>query len=223
MDLAERFPGIAAFLARYGLDLRRDLIPVRPAAHYLMGGVRTDLSGRSSLPGLYAAGEVACTGVHGANRLASNSLLEGLVFGVRAADAMMTDPQGATDSTTRPLSAGGADSLVTQGTVEGESSAASWLGELRELMWADAGLLRDAVGLRRARSGLAWLRARMPTALSREAIEGRNLLAVAELMVMAAEGRTESRGAHFRSDYPGRDEVARHSVISHGELRFVAA
>ena len=87
-DLQERFPGISRFLARYRLELGRDLIPVRPAAHYLMGGVRTDLYGRTSLPGLYAAGEVACTGVHGANRLASNSLLEGLVFGALAAESM---------------------------------------------------------------------------------------------------------------------------------------
>ena len=91
LDLQQRFPGISAFLARYGLDLARDLIPVRPAAHYLMGGIRTDLMGRTNLRGLYAAGEVACTGVHGANRLASNSLLEGLVFGARAAEAMLGD------------------------------------------------------------------------------------------------------------------------------------
>ncbi len=88
IDLDARFPGISAFLHQHGLDLARDLIPVRPAAHYLMGGVRTDVDGRTSLPGLYAAGEVACTGVHGANRLASNSLLEGLVFGARAAESM---------------------------------------------------------------------------------------------------------------------------------------
>ena len=91
IDLHKRFPGISAFLASYSLDLARDLIPVRPAAHYLMGGIRTDLAGRTNLAGLYAAGEAACTGVHGANRLASNSLLEGLVFGARAANAMVTD------------------------------------------------------------------------------------------------------------------------------------
>src|ERR1019366_2147293 len=88
MDLKARFPGISEFLGRYGLELARDLIPVRPAAHYLMGGVRTDVHGRTSIPGLFAAGEAACTGVHGANRLASNSLLEGLVFGALAAEAM---------------------------------------------------------------------------------------------------------------------------------------
>ena len=91
IDLRQRFPGISRFLARYSLELSRDLIPVRPAAHYLMGGVRTDLMGRTTVRGLYAAGEAACTGVHGANRLASNSLLEGLVFGARAAEAMIGD------------------------------------------------------------------------------------------------------------------------------------
>ena len=91
LDLAKRFPGISAFLAKYGLELARDLIPIRPAAHYLMGGIRTDLGGRTSVGGLYAAGEAACTGVHGANRLASNSLLEGLVFGARAAQSMLAD------------------------------------------------------------------------------------------------------------------------------------
>ncbi len=91
IDLKQRFPGISRFLANYSLELGRDLIPVRPAAHYLMGGVRTDLMGRTTVRGLYAAGEVACTGVHGANRLASNSLLEGLVFGARAAQAMADD------------------------------------------------------------------------------------------------------------------------------------
>src|ERR671937_1187186 len=91
--LRRRFPKIYSTCMRYGLDLARDPVPVSPAAHYIMGGVRTDLEGRTTLPGLYAAGEVACTGVHGANRLASNSLLEGLVFGARAGDAMRLDRQ----------------------------------------------------------------------------------------------------------------------------------
>ena len=95
-DIKARFPGISGFLAGYGLELGRDLVPVRPAAHYLMGGIRTDTRGRSSLAGLYAAGEAACTGVHGANRLASNSLLEGLVFGALAAEAMAGDKEQGT-------------------------------------------------------------------------------------------------------------------------------
>jgi len=222
MDLAARFPGISAFLAGYGLELGRDQIPVRPAAHYLMGGVRTDLDGRTSLPGLYAAGEVACTGVHGANRLASNSLLEGLVFGARAAVAMAADVGG---------SVGGAalddvGGRVGDGRLDrvgggDEAGMEAWVAELRRLMWVDAGLLRDGTGLDRARAGLERLRATMPGGMSRRAIEARNVLTVAELMVTSAVGRMESRGAHFRSDYPGRDEVGSHSVIERGELRFV--
>src|SRR5277367_1691206 len=105
-DLHARFPGISTFLAKYRLELERDLIPVRPAAHYLMGGVRTDVQGRSSLPGLYAAGEAACTGVHGANRLASNSLLEGLVLGALAAEAMECEGSGARGQGSAMASAG---------------------------------------------------------------------------------------------------------------------
>ncbi len=142
-DIKGRFPGISGFLAGYGLELGRDLIPVRPAAHYLMGGIRTDLHGRSSLLGLYAAGEAACTGVHGANRLASNSLLEGLVFGALAAEAMAGDKvQGSGFEVRATAAKGGSDDSRD---VDG------WIAELRKLMWRDAGLLRDAAGLRRAR------------------------------------------------------------------------
>lgn len=218
-DLHTRFPGISKFLTKYRLELGRDLIPVRPAAHYLMGGVRTNVHGRSSLPGLYAAGEVACTGVHGANRLASNSLLEGLVFGVLAAEAMIADDskeQGtvATEQT--------ADAVAGGGSVTGEKATERWIAELRDLMWKYAGLLRDAAGLREAQRGLAALAVTMPRGMFRRALEARNLYIVAELTVAAALGREESRGAHFRNDFPERDAVARHSVMSKNELNFVA-
>ncbi|HEY4382290.1 MAG TPA: FAD-binding protein, partial [Acidobacteriaceae bacterium] len=210
-DLKARFPGISGFLAGYGLELGRDLIPVRPAAHYLMGGIRTDVHGRTSLPGLFAAGEAACTGVHGANRLASNSLLEGLVFGALAAEAMVEvrGEEQITESTKEERERGEARD------VEG------WIAELRRLMWRDAGLLRDAAGLRRARAGLAELRGRMPRGASRREMEARNLLTVAEVMVQTALGRDESRGAHFRMDFPEKADVVRHSVMRQGELRFV--
>jgi L-aspartate oxidase len=212
-DLKARFPGISGFLAGYGLELGRDLIPVRPAAHYLMGGVRTDVHGRTSLKGLYAAGEAACTGVHGANRLASNSLLEGLVFGALAAEAMVGDQlsvvRGQWSGEAEMQGGGGADD------VEG------WIAEARALMWRDAGLLRDGDGLRRARAGLEGLRARMPCGLARRAVEARNLLEVAEAMVQAALGREESRGAHFRMDFPERADGSRHSVLERGRLSFV--
>ncbi len=217
-DLQARFPGISRFLAKYRLELGRDLIPVRPAAHYLMGGVRTDVHGRTSLPGLYAAGEVACTGVHGANRLASNSLLEGLVFGVLAAEAVKqglgTREQGLG---TREQAAG----VPEAGGATGEAATERWIGELRDLMWKDAGLLRDAEGLQQARRGLDALTVTMPRGMFRRALEARNLHVVAGLIVAAALGREESRGAHYRNDFPEKDAVARHSVMSAGWLAFV--
>jgi L-aspartate oxidase len=219
-DIKARFPGISGFLAGYGLELGRDRIPVRPAAHYLMGGIRTDAHGRSSLAGLYAAGEAACTGVHGANRLASNSLLEGLVFGALAAEAMAGDEatgnreQGSDD---RQREAG---NKTEDGAID-EVGVETWIAELRKLMWRDAGLLRDEAGLLRAQAELAALRETQPRGMTRRAQEARNLLAVAEAIVQAALGREESRGAHFRMDFPRRADVARHSVVRRGELRFV--
>jgi L-aspartate oxidase len=215
-DLQVRFPGISRFLTKYRLELGRDLIPVRPAAHYLMGGVRTDMQGRTSLPGLYAAGEVACTGVHGANRLASNSLLEGLVFGALAAEAMVAEAPLAEDDLVRVAPA--APSGATP-----EAATERWLKELRELMWRYAGLLRDADGLRLARRGLDALAASMPRGPYRRALEARNLHCVAQMIVTSAQGREESRGAHYRNDFPLRDAVARHSVLRGGKLEFVAS
>jgi L-aspartate oxidase len=212
-DLHARFPGISAFLAKYRLELGRDLIPVRPAAHYFMGGVKTDVQGRTSLPGLYAAGEVACTGVHGANRLASNSLLEGLVFGALAAETMMAEAQvGEIDSAAavEPVAGG----------VTPEAATERWITELRGLMWKHAGLLRDEAGLREAQRGLDALAVTMPRGLFRRALEARNLHAVAELIVASALGRKESRGAHYRNDFPLRHTLARHSVIHEGRLEF---
>jgi L-aspartate oxidase len=225
VDLKARFPGISAFLAQYGLELARDLIPVRPAAHYLMGGVRTDVHGRTSLPGLFAAGECACTGVHGANRLASNSLLEGLVFGALAAEAMVgAQVQGSGFE----VPGGGEvreqvsrDSHARLGDIE------AWIAELRELMWREAGLLRDGGGLRRAQAELErmgeadFLRGGSARTLTRRELEARNLHTVAEAMVTCALAREESRGAHSRRDFPGHANVARHSMLRQGGLRFV--
>jgi L-aspartate oxidase len=212
-DLMARFPGISGFLSGYGLELAKDLIPVRPAAHYLMGGVRTDLHGRTSMPGLYAAGEAACTGVHGANRLASNSLLEGLVFGTLAAEAMIGDEVQGSRFEVRGSAAAGSRPC-------GDDDVAGWIALLRRLMWRDAGLLRDEAGLRLAQAGLAALRGRAPGGLTRRAAEARNLLVVAEAIVTSALGREESRGAHFRRDYSDQARVAQHSVLGHGELSF---
>ena len=207
LDLRARFPGISAFLAGHGLLLSRDLIPVRPAAHYLMGGVETDINGRTSLAGLFAAGEVACTGVHGANRLASNSLLEGLVFGARAADAMLGEEAQTAGS-----------SHASRVPYPAQASASALRRTLQAEMWRDAGLLRDGDGLRRAEACLAELRARSLSPQleppSRATAELRNLFDVSELIVRAASARHESRGAHYRNDFPKREDArfARHSL-----------
>jgi L-aspartate oxidase len=212
IDPATRFPGISKFLAEHALDLRRDLIPVRPAAHYLMGGVRTDVHGRTSLPRLYAAGEAACTGVHGANRLASNSLLEGLVFGARAAEAMrdMKALPGhkAHDSAELP---------------KAEADFSATREKLQRSMWEKAGLLRDADGLRAAQDELRCIANQIPRTSDRQGIELRNLQTVGELIVGSALARQESRGAHYRNDFPKRDDetFGIHSVVSRGnEISF---
>ena len=212
-DLKARFPGISKFLAKYQLELGRDLIPVRPAAHYMMGGVLTDVDGRTTLPGLYAAGEVACTGVHGANRLASNSLLEGLVFGALAAEAMIAEAPVAEEGL--PLAPHGIEGGATN-----EATTERWIGDLRDLMWKDAGLLRDANGLHEAHRLLETLAATMPRGLFRRAVEARNLHTVASVIVASALGREESRGAHYRNDFPGKNAEAKHSVMQRGQLRF---
>jgi L-aspartate oxidase len=215
IDLAQRFPGISAFLAKYDLALAKDLIPIRPAAHYLMGGVLTDVHGRTSLDGLYAAGEAACTGVHGANRLASNSLLEGLVFGAAAADSMLQDDPGTDDAMhTEPLR-----SPATTHTPE---QTEKWVSNLRALMWKHAGLLRGFQGLERAQLALEEMAFDIPRGHSRRAIEARNMHQAAMLMVESALGRQESRGAHYRNDYPKRDDknFRKHSVMERGALRF---
>jgi L-aspartate oxidase len=220
-DLRARFPGISARLEEYGFDLSRDLIPIRPAAHYLMGGVRTDLYGRTNVPGLFAAGEVACTGVHGANRLASNSLLEGLVFGQRAAEAMIQDGLRA-----EPDMAIDKASLQAQDipATESEGARVAALRErLRSLMWQYAGLLRDQAGLSTIQGELQAMRCQLPGATTRENAELRNLHTVAELIVATALARKESRGAHARTDFPQHDPgPAKHSSMAHGQVDFVA-
>ena len=223
VDLRHRFPGISAFLAQHSLDLARDLIPVRPAAHYLMGGIKTDLTGRATLLALYAAGEAACTGVHGANRLASNSLLEGLVFGARAAQAMLADdppflPVEAPEPVPIPLSSG-EEQFVEQ-----------LIAGLQASMWANAGLLREASGLREClaaqtacAAGLAELAEQGKG--GRRLAEAQSMSRVAHAILASALARRESRGAHFRNDFPQRDDqpFMKHSILkSDGQVAFEA-
>jgi L-aspartate oxidase len=205
-----RFPTIARACAQVGLDLARDRIPVSPAAHYIMGGVETDLDGRTSVAGLLAAGEVACTGVHGANRLASNSLLEGLVFGARAAAVMQRAPRAAA----LPGSA------VVWPAPVGQGEAFPSMHEVRDLMWRGAGLLRDHASLQHA---VQWL-TRWSEAVTRpprprnsepEYWRIRSLVLVGLLIARAALQREESRGGHFRTDFPRRDDLHWQKHVSH--------
>jgi L-aspartate oxidase len=211
IDPATRFPGISKFLAAHGLDLRRDLIPVRPAAHYLMGGIRTDVYGRTSLPRLFAAGEAACTGVHGANRLASNSLLEGLVFGARAAEAM----RGVI-----ALPPGRAAVAIETNPAEGDFVPLR--EKLQRTMWEKAGLLRDAEALNSGQRDVRAIARGIPAGFSRSLLELRNLETVGGLIVRSAIAREESRGAHYRNDFPKRDDsrFGKHSVIRRTGISF---
>jgi L-aspartate oxidase len=214
IDLHHRFPGISAFLAQHALDLACDLIPVRPAAHYLMGGIQTHLDGRTTLPGLYAAGEAACTGVHGANRLASNSLLEGLVFGARAAQSMLADGlvlQPADSPASVPAAL----------TAEDEAHLEEVIAKLQASMWACAGLLRQESTLRdgvRAQQDCAQDLAALAAQGkgSRRLTEAQAMSRVAQAILASALARTESRGAHYRNDFPRRDDanLRMHSIFS---------
>ena len=186
--LAERFPGITRVVEEHGFDWGVEPIPVTPAAHYWMGGVRTDDDGRTSIEGLLAVGEVSCTGVHGANRLASNSLLESLVFAWRAA-AALDEPWAPLDVETTVVEA--ADTPAGTSPVDRLT--------LQSLLWDAAGLYRDAAELERAAALLAtW----SSDGTSVAAREDANLLDLARLVVTAALAREESRGAHYRSDFP---------------------
>ena len=221
IDLHQRFPGISAFLAKHDLDLARDLVPVRPAAHYLMGGIRTDLDGRTNLKGLYAAGEAACTGVHGANRLASNSLLEGLVFGARAAKAMLTDSLPFETPTTRQ------PTYTTLSAAE-DAAVEGAIVKLQAAMWAHAGLLRQESTLQEGLIAQAACAASLIEIAtqgkgSRRLFEGLALCRVAQAILQSAIARTESRGAHFRNDHPHRDNEGfqQHSIFNDsGQVTF---
>jgi L-aspartate oxidase len=190
-EFAQRFPGIFALCEARGIDPRRDLIPVTPAAHYMMGGVVTDLAGRTSMKRLYACGEVSSTGVHGANRLASNSLLEGLVFAERVArDLQRQRPQRAK---TAPRSASwDVPPLLDRGAAQVAAD------DVRRTMWEHAAIDRSARGLETCIQDLASIESRLPQGATEEL----NLVQSARLIAQAALIRKESRGGHYRSDFP---------------------
>ncbi|MBA3914044.1 MAG: L-aspartate oxidase [Acidobacteriales bacterium] len=204
-----RFPRIDATCREYHIDITSDLIPVRPAAHYAMGGVRTDLHGRTNVPRLYAAGEAAATGVHGANRLASNSLLEGLVYGARAGESMrMHAGQKAAPPSPETARSTGSD---PEGVIS----------EIQDLMWNEAGIVRSAKGLQHAVDRLRTLAMVVAAPGSRREYEAQNLQQVGWLVAASALAREESRGAHYRTDFPNPEEKFRkHSVVSGENIRF---
>jgi L-aspartate oxidase len=217
-----RFPTISAICHQYGLDLARDLLPIAPAAHYCMGGVMVNTYGQTSLTGLYAVGEVACTGVHGANRLASNSLLEGLVFGLRVADGLVNSvgawagaDAGAGGGPLR-VPASPIPAMPTSNTIP--SPALPIDGhfipnvrrEARQIMWQFVSLRRDQTGLLEAKGRITELRQRLLEVRNIgnvvEWAETGNMLLVAQLVIEAALQRRESRGSHWRQDYNFLDE-----------------
>ncbi len=198
--IAKRFPRIYETCLQYGVDLEKTPAPVRPAAHYAMGGVRTDLFGRASIPRLFAAGEVACTGVHGANRLASNSLLEAVVFGARAGHAMSSLP-------------------ALKGSAHLSEPVALFPSiserELRAISWNSCGVLRNGPELTAAHKRIESRPLRPLDSATRTDFELRSIHQVAALISRAAIAREESRGGHYRTDFPSKSpEFEKHSVIA---------
>ncbi|MCA1638088.1 MAG: L-aspartate oxidase, partial [Acidobacteria bacterium] len=194
--LRNRFPKIYETCKYFGLNIAKDLLPVSPASHYIMGGVRTDLHGRTTVSGLYAAGEVACTGVHGANRLASNSLLEGLVFGARAGEAAVLDNSRFLIPNSKSENTQSKSRIWNQ-----ESGIATAVKKrVKRVMWERVGILRDKDSLKRA------LREFEQISQANLGTSSRNFVTLAKLIATVALWREESRGGHFRTDFPERND-----------------
>jgi len=205
--VASRFPQIYRFCLDHNLDITRQPIPVSPAAHYMMGGVRTNVWGETNIRRLFACGEAACTGVHGANRLASNSLLETIVFGRRVVERSLQAEPSAIEPTP--------DAIALSDAVPAEVPPLE-LGALQTLMWEKVGIVRDGGSLGQAKALLAAWQATLATPSDRPSHELSSLLTCARLMTEAALLRAESRGAHYRADFPEpREEWLRHIVFRH--------
>jgi L-aspartate oxidase len=208
------FPRIYEVCMAYNLDITEDLIPVRPAAHYSVGGVRTDVEGKTSVPGLYAAGEVASTGVHGANRMPGNSLLESLVFGARAGKTMRAAERSASATAPEPKAA------YSNGPVE--VGVEELIGQIQDLMWSEVGIVRMRTGMQKAIKTLEEMAPKLSKPKTRRGYEAANLHLAAQLVTRSALAREESRGAHYRMDYSDHENkrFQRHSVIRGEKVLF---
>jgi L-aspartate oxidase len=222
-DVRKRFPGIAKACAQFDIDIAKDKIPVRPSAHYMIGGARVDAVGRTSLPNLYACGEVSSTGLHGANRLGSNSLLEGLVYGKLAGRQIAKDlsAEGAAERETPER----IHSDVARST-RGQLHVPDVRDSLRSIMWRNVGIVRVKDDLEEAGALIEFWQSYVldkvfdqPTAW-----ELQNMLTLGRLMAHAATLRTETRGVHYRSDYPDRDDAAwqKHVLMQRDEEPWIA-
>jgi L-aspartate oxidase len=197
VNFADRFPTVNAHAHSVGLDPGEDLLPVSPAAHYYMGGIDADSNGKTSIGGLWAVGECSSSGVHGANRLASNSLLEGLVFGARASVDVgrnLVEPDG--------------EPMAPKEAFDLPLVAGPALEELRQIMWDRVGLVRTGAGLWEARNHLLEL-----DNVLRRTIAGRVAADLSLMVVLAALRRSESRGGHYRADYPEADPMQEHRTL----------
>jgi L-aspartate oxidase len=210
-----RFPRIFATCMQHNVDITEDVIPVRPAAHSCMGGVRTDLDGKTNVAGLYAAGETACNGVHGANRLASNSLLEGLVFGARAGIAMREELKPLSRRSTQPKAAY-SNGPVDAGTEE-------LIAQIQATLENEVGIVRTRMSMQQAVKTLEEMTPKLAHPKTRRAYEASNLLLAGLLVARSALAREESRGAHYRMEYPDHDDkkFLKHSVVRGDKLVFL--
>lgn len=213
--IQKQFHRIYETCMAHNLDITEDVIPVRPAALFCMGGVRTDLEGKTNVQGLYAAGEVACTGVHGANRLPSNAVLEALVFGARAGKAMGKVEKAPSAMDQEPKAA------YSNGPVD--TAAEEVIGQVQDLMWKEVGIVRTRAGMQKAIKTLEEMAPKVAHPKTRRAYEASDIHLTALLVARSALAREESRGAHYRMEYPDHDDrkFLKHSVVRGEKIVFL--